>query len=102
MYDPVTDVWTSIPNMTRARNGAGAAVIGDNLYAIGFLILKLTCFTFGLSFVSSVILYFHSSNNFLSDALWFHLIRHISTYYRGGGGMYHKTDDVSVAVKLVT
>ena len=35
MYDPVTDVWTSIPNMTRARNGAGAAVIGDNLYAIG-------------------------------------------------------------------
>ena len=35
MYDPITNVWTSIPNMTRARNGAGAAVIGDNLYAIG-------------------------------------------------------------------
>ena len=35
MYDPVTDKWSSIPKMTRARNGAGAAVIGDYLYAIG-------------------------------------------------------------------
>ena len=62
MYDPVTDVWTSIPNMTRARNGAGAAVIGDNLYAIGLsvlcvhfsggIIFKMACFTFGLGLVS--------------------------------------------------
>lgn len=56
MYDPVADVWTSIPNMTRARNGAGAAVIGDNLYAIGKYLHAVGKYLYAI-YVGSCIMY---------------------------------------------
>lgn len=34
-YDPATNQWSSLPVMTIARYGVGAAVIGDRLYVIG-------------------------------------------------------------------
>ena len=34
-YDPIADRWTALPDMPRAREHNGAAVVGDRLYAIG-------------------------------------------------------------------
>ena len=33
-YDPVSDSWSSLPNLPTARHGLAAAVVGGDLYAI--------------------------------------------------------------------
>ena len=34
-YDPETDVWKQMPSMSIPRNGAGSAIVGDNLCVAG-------------------------------------------------------------------
>ena len=35
VYDPATDSWASLPDMTTPRHGFGAAIIGDRMYLPG-------------------------------------------------------------------
>ena len=39
-YDPVSNVWTTLTNMTTARNGLSGAVLGNSLFAVGGLNLN--------------------------------------------------------------
>lgn len=34
-YDPKTDSWTLVANMSIARDSVGVGVLGDRLYAVG-------------------------------------------------------------------
>lgn len=34
VYDPITDRWTSLPELPTARHGLAAAAIGDRIYVI--------------------------------------------------------------------